>query len=193
MDEGWPRLWGKMRRILTYLRRHQGDSFDWFVKADDDTYIVVDNLRALLSRHDSSEPIWFGSRLRHDKVSAGYMSGGAGYALSRQALKLVVDRALDDQQQQQQQQPLANCSRSEYGFEDLELGRCLQGVGVVAGDSRDPTDGRPTFLLFPPWQLVPPQSTAPPPPPGSRRRRHWYWDIIWWPHDLVTIRFDSIQ
>lgn len=34
--------------------------FEWFVKADDDTYIIVENLRDFLSKQDPSLPITFG-------------------------------------------------------------------------------------------------------------------------------------
>lgn len=34
--------------------------FDWFVKADDDTYIIVENLRAFLAKQNPVEPVTFG-------------------------------------------------------------------------------------------------------------------------------------
>jgi hypothetical protein len=34
--------------------------FDWFVKADDDTYIIVENLREFLRKQDPSQPVTFG-------------------------------------------------------------------------------------------------------------------------------------
>ena len=69
------------------------DDADWFLKADDDTYIVMDNLRAFLSMHDTGDPLQFGCKLRQIEPR-GYMSGGAGYVLSKEALKRFVTRGL---------------------------------------------------------------------------------------------------
>ena len=114
--DGYYRLWGKVRGIWKHLRQRHLHQFDWFLKADDDTYIVVDNLRTFLDRRFSSEQstaagdaVWFGARLRNRKVPGGYHSGGAGYVLSRRALELFDDGR--------------SCSQMNFGYEDLEMGK----------------------------------------------------------------------
>ena len=59
---------------------HFRDKADWFLKADDDTYVIVENLRHMLKSHQSGDPIYFGFRL-NQSVEQGYMSGGAGNAI----------------------------------------------------------------------------------------------------------------
>ena len=44
--------------LMTY--EHFIRDFDWFVKADDDTYIIVENLRAFLAKQNPVEPVTFG-------------------------------------------------------------------------------------------------------------------------------------
>lgn len=48
----------------------------------------------MLLPHKTSEPIYFGCKFK-PYVKQGYMSGGAGYALSREALKRFIEVGID--------------------------------------------------------------------------------------------------
>ncbi|XP_076326717.1 glycoprotein-N-acetylgalactosamine 3-beta-galactosyltransferase 1-like [Tachypleus tridentatus] len=161
VSEGRNFLWGKIKEAFQYVYEHYFDQADWFMKADDDTFVIVENLRYLLMSHNSSEPIYFGCRFK-PYVKQGYMSGGAGYVLSKEALSQFVERALRDK---------SNCRGDSGGSEDVEIGKCLEGVGVQAGDSRDSL-GRGRFFPFvPEHHLI----------PGHVPKNFWYWKWIYYP------------
>lgn len=132
-------LWPKTRQGLEKISKKYGKQYDWYLKADDDTWIFVDNLRHFLYAYSAEMPIYFGCRLKN-YVPQGYMSGGSGYVMSRESLRLFSTEALSDPDK---------CSNSStIGAEDVEIGKCLYNVGVLAGDSRDELS-RSRFLPFP--------------------------------------------
>lgn len=49
----------------------------------------------MLQPYDPIEAIWFGCKY-HPYVKQGYMSGGAGYVLSREALNRFVETGIKD-------------------------------------------------------------------------------------------------
>jgi len=118
-------------------------------------------LRVSLQEHSPRDAVYFGRRFR-PYVRQGYMSGGAGYVLSREALDRFVLRALPDPRL---------CRRAMDGVEDVEIGQCLASVGVAAGDSRDP-HGRERFHPFSPdLHLI----------RGRIPRDNWFWEYIYYP------------
>ncbi|XP_053671783.1 glycoprotein-N-acetylgalactosamine 3-beta-galactosyltransferase 1-like [Anopheles nili] len=140
VEEGRKSLWNKTREAFRYIYEHHLEGYDWFFKADDDTYVVVENLRYFLHSYSSELPIYFGSKFRYPQyVKQGYFSGGAGYVLSREAVRRFHELALRDEEL---------CS-SAYDTEDLEMGKCMESVNVTAGDSRDDL-GRKRFLPMEP-------------------------------------------
>jgi len=62
-------LWNKTRKAFAHVWKHHRDEADWFVKADDDTYMVVDNLRSFLMDYNTETPIHFGHRFVYFGVS----------------------------------------------------------------------------------------------------------------------------
>ena len=97
----------------------------------------MENLRYFLSSYNYSEPIWFGSEF---KVIGGYMSGGAGYVLSKEAVRRFYEISLPN---------ASLCEHDDTGSEDVNMGYCLKNVGVVGMDSRDNFDRTRFFPLHP--------------------------------------------
>ena len=91
-------LWGKTKEM--FLQTEQlATSYDWVLKADDDTFIFMENLKSMLSHFNSSSALMAGALWRcrgngdcqdwKDKSQAEqiFMSGGAGYVLSWEAVR----------------------------------------------------------------------------------------------------------
>ncbi|XP_069977626.1 glycoprotein-N-acetylgalactosamine 3-beta-galactosyltransferase 1 [Penaeus vannamei] len=125
--EGRENLWGKTKAAFRYVYEHHLEEYDWFLKADDDTYTIIENLRYMLSNYDPKFPIYFGSRLRLF-YKEGILGGGSGYVLSREATRKFVEEALPNK---------SICKQSNQGLEDVEIAGCLLKSGVLIGDSRD--------------------------------------------------------
>ena len=80
---GYEHLWSKTLITFQHLYEQYANQFDWFLKTDDDTFIIVENLKYFLAQHNPNEPHYFGKRF---KTLGGYTSGGAGYVISKRAL-----------------------------------------------------------------------------------------------------------
>ncbi|KAH8238801.1 hypothetical protein KR038_000819 [Drosophila bunnanda] len=129
-------LWGKTKAAFRHAYRHYRHEADWFYKADDDTYAIMENMRLMLRPYSPDTPIYFGSTFNLD--SQIYMSGGAGYVLSRKAVELFVDATGEK----------SLCQPGPRGVEDFEMGRCMDTLNVKIGDSTD-LYGRHRFFSLP--------------------------------------------
>lgn len=155
VSEGRENLWAKTKEAFKYLYKKHLNEYDWFMKADDDTYVIVENLRYFLHDKDPKSPIYYGRRFK-PYVTQGYMSGGAGYVLSSESVKLFVEKGIN----------VANkCRTDAGGAEDLEMGRCLEAVGVKAGDTRDESERERFMPFIPEHHLI----------PGILPKDMWYW------------------
>lgn len=162
IPEGRDHLWVKTREAFRYIWQNYRDQADWFMKADDDTYVVVENLRHMLSSYDSNEPLWFGHRFQPTEHDGSYFSGGAGYVLSKEALRRFATNALND---------LRLCADRSPEAEDVEMGLCMTSINITFGDTRDQY-GRGRFFPFSVEKNV---------VPGFITENLWYWNYTYYP------------
>jgi len=145
VSEGRDNLWAKTKQAFEYVYKNHLDDADWFLKADDDTYTIVENLRYLLMDKNTSQPVYFGHKFK-PYVDQGYFSGGAGYVLSKESLTRLVEGGLHNE---------TICRSDNGGAEDVEMGKCMSSLGVTAGDSRDTLGQKRFFPFIPEQHLIP--------------------------------------
>jgi glycoprotein-N-acetylgalactosamine 3-beta-galactosyltransferase len=124
VNDTYGKLTDKVLLTLKYVYQKYND-YDWYLKADDDTFIFVDNLREFLNDKNRSSPITYGYNFKVI-VSGGYHSGGAGYLLSHEALNRIGSALTTD---------YAFCPQS--GMEDVDVAICLRSLDVYIGNSTD--------------------------------------------------------
>ncbi|XP_066979404.1 glycoprotein-N-acetylgalactosamine 3-beta-galactosyltransferase 1-like isoform X2 [Macrobrachium rosenbergii] len=129
LQNGKEVLWLKTRETFKHLFDRHLQDFDWFFKADVDTYVIVENLRYVLTPYDPNFPIALGERAHVDgNTNYSFLSGGAGYVLSRAALKIFGEVAY----------PETNpCHERAIANEDVMMGHCMTESGIMLGDTRD--------------------------------------------------------
>ncbi|XP_069977774.1 glycoprotein-N-acetylgalactosamine 3-beta-galactosyltransferase 1 [Penaeus vannamei] len=153
--EGYTKLWNKTRCAVKYIYENHLRDFEWFLKADSDTYVLVDNLRYVLQDYNTDDPLYFG---QHYKIYGGYNTGGAGHVMGREAVRRFVELAIPNH---------TICKPERSKGEDVGMGNCLQKVGIKMGDTRDHI-GQGRF-----WQRHPAKVLSRP----LDRTRHSYYPI----------------
>lgn len=71
-------MWGKEKLMLQFIYKHFLNDYDWFYKADDDTFAIIENMRFFLSAYSPEDPIYFGYKF-NGPTKRGFFSGGSGY------------------------------------------------------------------------------------------------------------------
>ncbi|XP_038045107.1 glycoprotein-N-acetylgalactosamine 3-beta-galactosyltransferase 1-like [Patiria miniata] len=163
LPEGKSQIWQRSKLGLQYLYDNLVDSeYDWFVKASHDSILVPENLRYLLFMHKANIPNY----IAH--MFTGPNSGGAVFALSKQALALIG--------------PTLQDYKPSFGgvSDDLELGECLKASGAVSGHQGVDSEGVQRFRMIVPDHKL---------PLNTKGYTAWYWQYIRHPDKEVGNAF----
>lgn len=111
-----------------FIHSKYATNFDWFLKTTGNSYVVMENLRFKLFSQDPGMPIGVGLALKNVQFNETYFSDKAGYALSRKALKNLIE-GFDKG---------SNCSKVNQTYSDeVRIGICLNEMNVHFSKSND--------------------------------------------------------
>uniref|UniRef100_A0A0K0E723 N-acetylgalactosaminide beta-1,3-galactosyltransferase n=2 Tax=Strongyloides stercoralis TaxID=6248 RepID=A0A0K0E723_STRER len=147
-NDGYSYSFGKMKNTLKHVWKKYGDKYDWYLKADDDTYVVMENLRAFLLNENPNLHGYHGFRMAAggENDPHVYNSGGAGYVMSKRSVKELVEKGFDNPKY---------CRQSDSAFDDVEIGYCLENFRVKPSQSLDYKKRVLFNVLDPPRALSP--------------------------------------
>jgi len=145
---GRDKLWDKIKLGMLAVTERYNGTFDYLLKADDDTYVIVDNLINLLSQMDPKEEFMIGHK-QHDQ-GVSYLSGGSGYVISRSAFSRIVKDGFKEDGPNHcvlpHEDEIDEYGRWKYPSEDLQMGKCAQLLNIKLYNSE--INGQTTFFPF---------------------------------------------
>ncbi len=117
-------IWQRVRSIVAYFHSNFIDDYDYLYLCGDDTYVILENLKAFLASPKVVEhattyfytgartvPNW-GVNNEHDP-SFFFMGGGAGYILNQNLVRAIVEHVLP------------NCHDDTIGSAEVRQTSCL--------------------------------------------------------------------
>ena len=127
VTEGRGYLTDKTRAALKWSVEHFRHEVDWYLKADDDVYILMENLETYVANFNTTSPHYIGKSNSPRTHKQEYASGGAGYVLNLEAAEILLKGP--------ELKPIL-CTASG-SLEDLDIGACLRAFGVRLHDTAD--------------------------------------------------------
>jgi glycoprotein-N-acetylgalactosamine 3-beta-galactosyltransferase len=58
--------WSRLREAMQYVYNNHINDFDWILKTNDNTYMVMENLKWLLYQYNADWPLVVGQRLLNE-------------------------------------------------------------------------------------------------------------------------------
>eukprot|EP00055_Hartaetosiga_balthica_P005390 m.15713 g.15713 ORF g.15713 m.15713 type:complete len:771 (-) comp4514_c0_seq1:214-2526(-) len=120
-------LWRKSIMSWGYMYTHLLKDYGWFIRADDDSFLNMDNLRDMLKDYNATDKHFFGRRLHIDEDD--FYSGGPGTIVSQGALQAFGDAMKED---------ILEIIPSHDTFaDDAEIAVAFKKLEIFPEDTRD--------------------------------------------------------
>lgn len=132
-----------IKLIMQYIHKNFIDDYDWFFKCDDDTFLIAENMRYLLSAYSPEDPVYFGYKLNTSMYKRGNFTEGSGFVVSRKTVRVFVEQILaeNDSQVLHNNTEQNECHiEMKKQVEDLYVDGCLDSFNIYAGDGHDELD-----------------------------------------------------
>jgi len=145
-------LWHKMQIAIVHLNARYGTQYDWFYKADDDTFAIIENLRRYLDSEEIREAqanhakrgIFVGRRMNNKRMQrvapseqCMFNGGGPGYLFDRNGLATMAGGIGEFMKEKRTHS------------DDLMLGCAAEAMNITIIDTRDKAGGE-RFHVFDP-------------------------------------------
>ncbi|KAM3186276.1 hypothetical protein ACTXT7_004673 [Hymenolepis weldensis] len=111
--------WAYTRSAITYIHENHGQNFTFFMKAQDNNYVIVENLRELLRTIDPEKPLLIGRQMQA-KDGSTYLLEEAGYVISRAGLGKLAAAIKND---------IEACKTSDSHTEQV-ISKCVKAAGL---------------------------------------------------------------
>jgi glycoprotein-N-acetylgalactosamine 3-beta-galactosyltransferase len=131
--DSFGRLTEKVFKGLKFAYENCSSRCDFYLKADDDTFVIVDNLRYFLASKNASRPVTYGYDFNVYVPNGGFHYGGGGYVLTREAAARLADKLNQNYSFYSKKNNFFEYS----GYEDLDSGRALRKLNVTLEKSLD--------------------------------------------------------
>jgi len=125
------------------------------LKADDNTYVEMTNLRLFLAdlNEAESDRHYYGSSMDY---IGGYNSGGAGYVMNKNVFKKLVEIGISKN--------VCDISAQNQDFEDTQMGVCLRRLNITMANTMDSAN-RLRFSLSNPQEMI------------TMKVKSWFWNV----------------
>lgn len=123
IEENYNKMGEKAFLIMKIIYEQLGTKAKWFLMADDDTFIFMDNLRKFIQTKDTQKPELFGFRFRA-MFSEGFIAGGSGILFTHESMKRLVNLIQQDK-----------CRKDMYS--DISIAECALQANITIGNSHD--------------------------------------------------------
>ena len=147
----------RLRQAFKYVYTNHIDEFDWFLKTNDDSFIILENLRHMLFQYETDWPLVIGQRFLKEvllspfrfynfltnRSQKDYMIGD--YVLSKRAFNRLLEDAFTNPE----------ICKNSASDDDQAVAECLEHINVLKIDGVDEKNrGRffrnnPESALFP--------------------------------------------
>lgn len=135
-------IWEKIWRSFTYVREHDFSTAHWFLKIDDDTFFIPQNLKKLIQKNKLhyNKALYFGHQAFTESsgnhVYFEFVSGVCS-VFSRHSLLMMTNRYAEMVHEYGSRENFPNshgiCVDRDGATEERVTAKCLLDVGVEAG------------------------------------------------------------